>query len=122
MQRYAREGARRRTAETKRRRALSLCRHRRTGLSGWRRPHLIDLQIRLGNADDNKVTQLPRPHPVMAALADGCPLTLLIDLTDPRGPDSKRILAREHADMSWLRGLGLEATVATVTAVAQQAG
>ena len=66
----------------------------------------------------------------MVALADGCPLTLLIDLTDPRGPDSKRILAREHADMSWLRGLGLDASretslesnTATVTATAQQAG
>jgi hypothetical protein len=41
----------------------------------------------------------------MAALADGCPLTLLIDLTDPHGPDSKRILTREKADMSWLSGL-----------------
>jgi hypothetical protein len=49
---------------------------------------------------------LPRPHPVMAALAAGCPLTLLIDLTDSHGPDSKRIISREHADMSWLRGLG----------------
>lgn len=45
------------------------------------------------------------PHPVMAALAAGCPLTLLIDLTHSLGPDSKRILTREHADMSWLRGL-----------------
>jgi hypothetical protein len=45
----------------------------------------------------------------MAALASGCPLTLLIDLTDARGPDSKRIMAREHADMSWLQGLGLTA-------------
>ena len=45
----------------------------------------------------------------MTALAAGCPLTLLIDLTDAHGPDSKRIMAREHADMSWLQGLGLTA-------------
>jgi hypothetical protein len=70
---------------------------------------VADLQIRLGNADNDQVTQLPRPHPVMAALAAGCPLTLLIDLTDARGPDSRRIMAREHADMSWLRGLGQKA-------------
>ena len=83
-----------------------------------------NLQVRLGNADDTQVTptQLPRPHPVMVALADGCPLTLLIDLTDSRGPDSKRIMAREHADMSWLRGLGHAADVATVTATAQETG
>jgi hypothetical protein len=58
----------------------------------------------------------------MAALADGCPLTLLIDLTDSRGPDSKRIMAREHADMSWLRGLGRTADRPTGTVAAQQAG
>jgi hypothetical protein len=77
----------------------------------------------LGNADDNQVTptQLPRPHPVMVALANGCPLTLLIDLTDSRGPDSKRIMAREHADMSWLRGLGQAADIATV-AMARETG
>jgi hypothetical protein len=78
----------------------------------------------LGNAEDNQVTptQLPRPHPVMSALANGCPLTLLIDLTDSRGPDSKRIMAREHADMSWLRGLGQATAVASVTAAAQKTG
>jgi hypothetical protein len=76
----------------------------------------------LGNADDSEVTQLPRPHPVMAALADGCPLTLLIDLTDSRGPDSKLIMAREHADMSWLRGLGQAAGVPSVTAAVEQTG
>ena len=75
-----------------------------------------------GNADTNKVTQISHPHPVMAALAAGCPLTLLIDLTDPRGPDSKRIMAREHADMSWLRGLGRTADLSTVTRVAHKAG
>jgi hypothetical protein len=70
------------------------------------------------NADDNQVTQSSRPHPVMAALAAGCPLTLLIDLTDARGPDSKRIMAREHADMSWLRGLAVTADRPAVTVVA----
>ena len=82
------------------------------------------LQVPPGNADDTRVTptELPRPHPVMVALADGCPLTLLIDLTDSRGPDSKRILAREHADMSWLRGLGQAAAVAPVTATAHETG
>ena len=82
----------------------------------------MDLQARPRNADDNKVTHFSQPHPVMAALADGCPLTLLIDLTDPRGPDSKRIMAREHADMSWLRGLGRAADRSTVTAVAHKTG
>jgi hypothetical protein len=58
------------------------------------------------DADNYYVTPLPRVHPVMAALAAGCPLTLLIDITEAHGPDSRRILAREHADMSWLKGLG----------------
>jgi hypothetical protein len=80
-----------------------------------------DLQAQRQDADNNKVTQLPRIHPVMAALAAGCPLTLLIDLTDSRGPDSKRIMAREHADMSWLRGLGLSADRPTVTVKAHKA-
>lgn len=57
----------------------------------------------------------------MAALAAGCPLTLLIDLTDSRGPDSKRIMAREHADMSWLRGLGSTADQPAGTAAANEA-
>jgi hypothetical protein len=75
------------------------------------------------NADNEQVTQLPRPHPVMAALAAGCPLTLLIDLTDPHGPDSKRIMAREHADMSWLKGLGQKVDLSTgPTAAVQEAG
>ena len=64
-----------------------------------------DLQTHPRNADNTQMTQLPRPHPVMAALAAGCSLTLLIDLTESRGPDSKRIMAHEHADMSWLQGL-----------------
>jgi hypothetical protein len=96
---------------------------RSTALSVAVPQNRTDLQVRLGNADDTRVTptQLPRPHAVMVALANGCPLTLLIDLTDSRGPDSKRIMAREHADMSWLRGLGLAADIATV-ATAQETG
>ncbi|MGZ4637555.1 MAG: hypothetical protein ACXV2J_00690 [Actinomycetes bacterium] len=69
------------------------------------------------------MTQLPRTHPVMAALATGCPLTLLVDLADPHGPDSRRIMAREHADMAWLAGLHHEAAVAAdAPATAQQTG
>ena len=68
------------------------------------------------------MTLSSRPHPVMALLADGCPLTLLVDLADTRGPDSKRIMAREHADMSWLRGLRGAAGVPTVTTAAQETG
>jgi hypothetical protein len=56
----------------------------------------------------------------MTALAAGCPLTLLIDLTDAHGPDSKRIMAREHADMSWLQGLGRTA-IPPVAKAADQA-
>jgi hypothetical protein len=67
------------------------------------------------------ITQLPRPHPVMAALADGCPLSLLIDLTDSLGPDSKLIMAREHADMSWLRGLRQTTDRPTVSGTVHQA-
>jgi hypothetical protein len=41
----------------------------------------------------------------MAALAAGVPLTLLLDLADPSGPDSRTIVATEVADLSWLRDL-----------------
>jgi hypothetical protein len=41
----------------------------------------------------------------MAALAAGVPLTLLADLVDAAGPDSRTILATEVADLSWLRDL-----------------
>lgn len=43
--------------------------------------------------------------PVMTALARRIPLTLLLDLADPDGPDSARILAAETADLSWMAGL-----------------
>ena len=69
------------------------------------------------------MTQLPRTHPVMAALANGCPLTLLVDLADPDGPDSRRIMAREHADMAWLEGLRHEAVLVNdAGATARQTG
>jgi hypothetical protein len=38
------------------------------------------------------------PHPLMAALAAGLPVTLLADLLDPQGPDSRQILAAEAAE------------------------
>ena len=46
-----------------------------------------------------------QPHPLMAVLAAGVPLTLLVDLADADGPDSARIYRREVADLSWLAGL-----------------
>lgn len=45
------------------------------------------------------------PHPVMTALARRMPLTLLLDLYDEEGPDSRGILSRELGDLSWLRDL-----------------
>ena len=55
--------------------------------------------------DRGIVTSL-QPHPLMAVLAAGVPLTLLVDLADADGPDSARIFRREVADLSWLSGLG----------------
>ena len=63
------------------------------------------IKSRLRAADTRGVTTLSVPHPVMAALSRGIPLTLLVDLADPAGPDSARILSRELADLSWLAGL-----------------
>lgn len=45
----------------------------------------------------------------MAALSRGIPLTLLIDLADPAGPDSRHIASSELADLSWLRDLAYPA-------------
>jgi hypothetical protein len=36
-------------------------------------------------------------------LARGVPLTLLMDLLDERGPNSRRLYAEERGDVSWLR-------------------
>ncbi|MFL6136376.1 MAG: hypothetical protein ACJ74O_01045 [Frankiaceae bacterium] len=41
--------------------------------------------------------------PVLALLRSGIPLTLLVDLLDPRGPDSAEI-ARREAGRAWFRG------------------
>lgn len=43
--------------------------------------------------------RLPDP---MIWLADGIPLTLVIDLLDARGPRSEQILADEPADVTWV--------------------
>ena len=55
-----------------------------------------------GPADITDVTLHRATHPVMAALAARVPLTLLLDLADPAGPDSRHVLATEVADLSWL--------------------
>lgn len=51
----------------------------------------------------------PAAHPVMTALARGIPVTLLMDLLDPAGPDSRAVLATETADLGWLRDLAYPA-------------
>ncbi len=38
-----------------------------------------------------------------ALLSAGVPLTLLLDLADPAGPDSAGHFDNEPADLSWLR-------------------
>jgi hypothetical protein len=45
----------------------------------------------------------------MTALARGIPVTLLMDLLDPAGPDSRSVLATETADLGWLRDLAYPA-------------
>ena len=45
------------------------------------------------------VQRLPQP---MEWLSLGIPLSLLIDLLDPSGPDSARICREEPADTSWV--------------------
>ena len=54
----------------------------------------------------------PAAHPVMTALARGIPVTLLMDLLDPSGPDSRAVLATETADLGWLRDLAYPAGAA----------
>jgi hypothetical protein len=78
-------------------------------------------RLRCGVADaDNTTVTLhsapaATPHPVMTALARHVPLTLLLDLASPVGPESAHIHARETADLSWLTGL--PASVAPTAAV-----
>jgi hypothetical protein len=42
---------------------------------------------------------------MMAVLASGVPLSLLVDMAIEDGPDSAHLFRREVADMSWLTGL-----------------
>ena len=60
-------------------------------------------------------------HPVMAALSRGVPLTLLMDLADPAGPDSRTVLATEVADLGWLRDLAYPEPLVDGTAVSDRA-
>jgi hypothetical protein len=39
-------------------------------------------------------------HPLMGALGQGLPITLLVDLVDPNGPRSAEMYARERAGAS----------------------
>jgi hypothetical protein len=55
------------------------------------------------------VDDLRAPQRVMTALAQGVPLTLLADLLEPDGPDSRAILAREFVQATWLRTLAYPA-------------
>lgn len=57
------------------------------------------------------MTELLTTHPVMSALTAGVPLSLLADLADPAGPDSRHIYATETADLSWLRDLAFPSTI-----------
>ena len=63
------------------------------------------------NASAEVMGVIATAHPVMAALAAGVPLTLLMDLADPAGPDSRTVLATEVADLGWLRDLAFPIAV-----------
>ena len=56
-------------------------------------------------ADGSGVRSEGVTHPVLTALGRGIPLTLLLDLAEPSGPDSRAIIATETADLEWLAGL-----------------
>ena len=64
---------------------------------------------RIRCADPESVPGTAQTHPVMTALARHIPLTLLMDLGEPAGPDSRHALAHETADVSWLSGLAFPA-------------
>jgi hypothetical protein len=55
-------------------------------------------------AQSPEVAMRPIPDP-LRLLERGVPVTLLVDLLDPRGPDSARIYAVEGADTAWVRRL-----------------
>lgn len=57
--------------------------------------------MRSTTPDDESVPTAAH-HPVMTALARRVPLTLLLDLAEPFGPDSRGIHAREQPDVAWL--------------------
>jgi len=52
-----------------------------------------------GRPRSHEMQHLPRP---MRWLENGVPLTLLVDLLDPNGPDSTRMLEDEPADTAWV--------------------
>jgi hypothetical protein len=60
-------------------------------------------------------------HPVMTALAQGVPISLLMDLADPAGPDSRTVLATEVADLGWLRDLAFPAAAGDAPGVSDRA-
>jgi hypothetical protein len=45
------------------------------------------------------MTRLPN---ILQWLAAGVPITLIIDLLDPEGPNSAVIFLTEHSDLSWI--------------------
>lgn len=61
-------------------------------------------------------------HPVMTALSRGVPITLLLDLADPDGPDSREVLSTEVADLSWLRDLAFASTASSPEVSGRAAG
>jgi hypothetical protein len=43
-----------------------------------------------------------RPPDTFEWLSAGIPITLIVDMADPEGPDSARIIRDEPADTSWI--------------------
>jgi hypothetical protein len=61
------------------------------------------------------VQRLPQ---LMDWLAEGVPLSLLIDLLDPIGPDSHRIIRDEPADTAWVPRLDVAWTSGAAPVIA----
>ena len=57
----------------------------------------LDMAVGLNGLRDQLVSR------TQTMLSDGVPLTLLLDLADPAGPDSAGHFANETADLAWLR-------------------
>ncbi|MCW2607284.1 MAG: hypothetical protein JWO60_1977 [Frankiales bacterium] len=59
---------------------------------------------------DHPTDALPQPRTsgegarTHALLCAGVPLSLLLDLVDPRGPRSSELYDAEQADAAWLQG------------------